>query len=87
MIRLTKLVNGDLFISSDSFFSNQVKGLKASQEKHESSIELKKDNGELVLGKKNLQINIDTKVASEKRSFPRIIFPLFWLSETTKNLS
>ena len=72
------------FFFSDSFYTKQFEGLKASQEKHESSIELRKDTGELVLGKKNLQINIDTEILSQKRGIPELIFPLFWLSETTR---
>lgn len=74
------------FYNSDSFFGDMFEGLKPSKDKHESSIELNQ-NGELTLGKKRLQVNIDTEFISKQRKFKRYVFPLFWLSETTRNIA
>lgn len=74
------------FYQADDYYRDTVLGMNPVQNKHESSIELRKNNGELILANKNLQINIDTKTISSKRSIERFIFPLFYLAEVTRNV-
>ena len=83
------------FYLADLDYLDAVKGLGPEKEKHESFIQLNKANGEVVLARKNIQINLDTEELSKdyvtkkgnffkKTYLNRIIFPLFWVSETTR---
>ena len=71
------------FYQSDSYFTDAVSGMSPN-DKYESYIHLRKENGELMSALKNIQINIDTRVASASHSIKRFIFPLFWLAEKAK---
>lgn len=68
------------FLYADNYFKNKIDGLNATVFHHDSYLILDQ-TGTVQAEERNLQINFDTRSASEAFGLGRFIFPVYWLSD------